>query len=84
MQEKLLRVLETSKFRRVGGETNLTMSVRIVATTNRDPEKVIRDGLSREDLYFRIADFSLKIPALRDRGGEILGLTQLFLNEFNQ
>ena len=79
----LLRVLESRKFRRVGGTQDIEINVRIVSATNRDMSEAIDDGLLREDLYFRIAQFPLKLPALRDRGEDIVGLAQYFLNELN-
>lgn len=84
IQVKLLRVLETGKYRRVGGEKNIATDVRIVAATNRDPEEAIHEGLLREDLYFRIAQFPMRLPPLRDRGDDVLGLSQHFLNRLNE
>jgi transcriptional regulator with PAS, ATPase and Fis domain len=83
LQAKLLRVLELGGYRRVGGETDLQSDVRIIASTNRIPEEAIADGLLREDLYYRVARFPLWIPPLRDRGSDIIGLAQFFLNELN-
>ena len=83
LQVKLLRVLETGKFRRVGGTQDLTMNVRFLAATNRDPETAIRDGLLREDLYFRIAQFCLRMPPLRERERDVAGLAHAFLHELN-
>ncbi len=83
LQAKLLRVLELGQFRRVGGETDQHSDARIIAATNRDPEEAIAEGELREDLYFRIARFPLRIPPLRDRGSDIRGLTAYFLNELN-
>ncbi|MBT8139923.1 MAG: sigma-54 dependent transcriptional regulator [Gammaproteobacteria bacterium] len=83
LQVKLLRVLESRRFRRVGGEKELEMTARIVAATNRDPQEAIAEGLLREDLYFRIAQFPLNIPPLRDRGDDALGLALHFLHELN-
>lgn len=83
-QIKFLRVLETRKFRRVGGEQAISADVRIIAATNRDPEEAIKQNLLRKDLYFRIAQFPLFMPPLRDRGGDIVGLAQYFLNELNE
>jgi DNA-binding NtrC family response regulator len=83
LQAKLLRVLELGQFRRVGGEEDQHSDARIIAATNRDPDVAIAEGLLREDLYFRIARFPLRIPPLRDRGSDIRGLTSYFLNELN-
>jgi len=84
LQAKLLRVLELGQYRRVGGETDQSSDARIIAATNRDPEEAIAAGKLREDLYFRIARFPLRIPPLRDRGGDIPGLATYFLNELNK
>ena len=83
-QVKFLRVLESRNFRRVGGERDVQSDVRIIAATNRDPLEAISQGLLRKDLYFRIAQFPLHMPPLRERGNDIVGLAQYFLNEFNE
>lgn len=83
LQVKLLRVLESRHFRRVGGERELDMTARIVAATNRDPQEAISDNLLREDLYFRIAQFPLNIPPLRERGDDVMGLAQYFMHQLN-
>jgi DNA-binding NtrC family response regulator len=84
LQAKLLRVLETGGFRRVGGETELQAKVRIIGATNVDPEEAVAQGRLREDLYFRVARFPLHLPPLRERGDDIRGLAQLFLTELNE
>ncbi len=84
LQAKLLRVLELSQYRRVGGETDQYSDARIIAATNREPEEAIEQGLLREDLYFRIARFPLRLPPLRARGEDIRGLAGFFLNELNK
>ena len=78
-QVKLLRVLESGEYRQVGGSKLLQADVRVVAATNRDPLKAIEDGLFREDLYFRLAQFPIQVPPLRERGGDIEGLARHFL-----
>lgn len=83
LQTKLLRILETRRYRRVGGETEISVNVRIISATNRDPETAIREGLLREDLYFRLAQFPINLPPLRHRGDDIVGLSQSFLRELN-
>ncbi|MDF1819485.1 MAG: sigma-54 dependent transcriptional regulator [Immundisolibacteraceae bacterium] len=83
-QVKFLRVLESRSFRRVGGEQDVSSDVRIIAATNRDSEEAINQGLLRKDLYFRIAQFPIYMPPLRDRGGDMIGLAQYFLNELNE
>lgn len=82
-QVKLLRVLESGEYRRVGGQRLLHTNVRVVAATNRDPLQAIEDGVFREDLYFRLAQFPLLVPPLRERGGDIEGLARHFLAHRN-
>lgn len=83
LQTKLLRILETRRYRRVGGEAEIAVNVRIISATNRDPETAIREGLLREDLYFRLAQFPIHLPPLRHRGDDIVGLSESFLRELN-
>ncbi len=83
-QVKLLRVLETGQFQRVGGEKDITASVRIVAASNRDPWEAIDQGVLRQDLYYRIAQFSLDLPPLKERDQDIVGLARIFLHELNE
>ncbi len=83
LQVKLLRVLEEGRFRRVGGETDIDSKARIIAATNRVPDEAIEENLLREDLYYRIARFPIYLPALRNRGTDIVGLTNFFLRELN-
>ncbi len=78
-QVKLLRVLESGEFRRVGGNKALQADVRVVAATNREPLKEVTNGHLREDLYFRLAQFPLQVPPLRQRGSDIEGLARHFL-----
>jgi len=84
LQAKLLRVLETGAYRRVGGEADLHSDVRIIAATNREPESAIADNLLREDLYYRVARFPIRLPPLREREGDIAGLTQFFIDAHNE
>jgi DNA-binding NtrC family response regulator len=82
-QVKLLRVLESGEYRPVGTDKALTANVRVVAATNRDPLQAIAAGILREDLYFRLAQFPIQVPSLRDRGDDICGLAQHFLTYRN-
>jgi two-component system, NtrC family, response regulator AtoC len=84
LQVKLLRVLETGTFMRVGTSTPLATDVRIIAATNRSPEKAVTDGRLREDLYHRLNVFPVNIPPLRERGTDIELLAQYFLDQHNR
>jgi two-component system response regulator AtoC len=81
LQVKLLRVLETSQFQRVGGVTPLKVDVRVLAATNRSPAQAVSEGKLREDLYYRLNVFPLQVPTLRERGHDIEVLAQHFLQE---
>jgi len=82
VQIKLLRVLETGRFERVGGEKTLESDVRIIAATNKDLEKEIKDGRFREDLYYRLNVINLKLPSLRERREDIGLLMDRFLLKY--
>lgn len=83
MQAKLLRVLETGRFFRVGGDTEIVARCRIVAATNRHPEQAVADGALRADLLYRLAVFPLRLPALRERGSDIDLIAEHFVEELN-
>jgi DNA-binding NtrC family response regulator len=84
IQAKLLRVLEERRFERVGGTQLIEVDVRIVVATNRDLQKLMQEKLFREDLYFRISAVPITIPALRDRGNDVLMLAEYFLEKFSR
>jgi DNA-binding NtrC family response regulator len=84
LQVKLLRVLEESKFRRVGGNEEITIDARIIAASNRDPMKAIGDGKLREDLYYRLNVFPIDVPPLRDRLDDIPLFAHFFLQKLNE
>ncbi|MEX2115909.1 MAG: sigma-54 dependent transcriptional regulator [Bacteroidota bacterium] len=82
LQAKLLRVLQTKQFERVGGNETITSDVRMVSATNRDLHEEVRNKRFREDLFFRIAAFPILIPPLRQRKSDILVLVEHFLRKF--
>jgi len=84
LQVKLLRVLETGSFMRVGGTQHISSDVRVVAATNREPEKAVADGKLREDLYHRLNVFPIRLPPLRERGTDMEQLAQCFLDDLNK
>lgn len=83
LQAKLLRVLETGQYRRLGGVKDLWADVRIVAATNRDLAQLSRSGHFRADLYYRLSAFTLRIPPLRERLQDVPDLVQHFLAKRN-
>jgi len=83
MQVKLLQVLQDQTFERVGGIKTLQVDARIIAATNRDLLKEIKEGNFREDLYYRLNVVPIKMPPLRERKEDIPSLTRYFLDRFN-
>lgn len=83
LQVKLLRVLETGTFVRVGTSQPIATDVRIIAASNKQPGKAVSDGEFREDLYHRLNVFPIHMPPLRERGGDLEMLAQHFLDELN-
>jgi two-component system nitrogen regulation response regulator NtrX len=81
-QAKVLRVLQESKFERVGGTEPIEVDVRVIAATNKDLEKEIAAGGFREDLYYRLAVIPFHVPSLRDRSEDIPSLARAFVVEF--
>jgi transcriptional regulator with PAS, ATPase and Fis domain len=84
LQAKLLRVLEEQVIRRVGGSRDQEVDVRVIAASNRDLERAVREGQFRQDLYYRLAIISLFLPPLRDRREDILPLVHFFIERYNR
>ncbi len=82
-QVKLLRVLETRTLQRVGGSEDIKVDFRLVAATNRDLARYVAEGKFREDLYYRLNVIDIRLPALKDRPGDIALLVSRFLKEFS-
>lgn len=82
IQVKLLRVLETRTFERVGGTEQISTSARIVAATNRDLRKMVEEGTFREDLFYRLFVVAIRLPSLKERPEDIPLMVQHFIKEF--
>jgi len=83
MQTRLLRVLETRKYYRVGASVEFSSDVRVIASTNRCPLQAVQNGQLREDLLYRLAVFPIDMPPLRNRGRDVELLAEHFLSELN-
>src|ERR1700722_12118513 len=83
MQIRLLRVLETRKYYRVGASVEFSSDVRVIASTNRCPLQAVQNGQLREDLLYRLAVFPIDMPPLRNRGSDVELLAEHFLSELN-
>lgn len=84
LQAKLLRFLETRRFRRLGGVREIGVDVRVIAATNRDLKEAMEARTFREDLFYRLNVFPLRIPPLRERATDVLPLAQVFLEHFRR
>ena len=82
LQAKMLRALQERRVRPVGGREEVSLDIRVVAATNRDPERAVREGALREDLYFRLNVVPVRVPALRERREDIELLAAHFLQRF--
>jgi DNA-binding NtrC family response regulator len=82
LQAKLLRAIQEKRFHRVGGSTQVHSDFRLIAATHRNLLDMVKRGLFREDLYFRIAVFELEVPPLRDRGDDVVLLAERFLERY--
>lgn len=84
LQAKLLRVLQEGKVRRVGGQKEIDVDVRIISTMNQNPDQAFAEGTLRQDLFYRISVVSFELPPLRERKGDIPVLVDHFISIFNQ
>ncbi len=83
MQVKLLRVLDGTSYYRLGGVKKVSVDVRVIAATNRDLERAVEQGKFRRDLYYRLNEFAVEAPPLRERPEDILPLAEYFLRQFS-
>lgn len=83
-QGKLLTLIEKKRFRRIGGVSERTAHVRIIAATNRDLERAVREGTFRSDLFYRLKVFTIELPPLRERGDDICRLAEYFLDRYTK
>jgi DNA-binding NtrC family response regulator len=83
LQTRLLRVLETQRFMRVGGDVEIEVNVRVIAATNRNLRDAVQEGAFRRDLYYRLNVLHLDMPALRERKSDIAVLVRRFITEFS-
>lgn len=83
LQAKLLRILQDGKVRQVGSNREIQIDVRIIAATNHDLEHAVRHGTFREDLYYRLETFQIRVPSLRERGDDLDLLAARFIDLFN-
>ena len=84
LQPKLLRVIETQSFRRIGGIADIHIDVRVIAATNTNLKALVDEKEFRDDLYYRLKVMEIILPPLRERGDDVLLLAKLFLQEFNK
>lgn len=84
MQTKMLRVLQEKEFERVGGSKPIKTDVRIIAATNRDLDSAMADGSFRSDLFYRLNEYTISLPPLRDRGNDITVMTEFFFHTYAQ
>jgi len=84
IQVKLLRAIQFKEFERIGGKETVKVNVRIIAATNKDLEKAVREGIIREDFYYRINVFPIYVPPLKDRKEDIIQLADFFLLKYSK
>jgi len=83
LQAKLLRVIQEKEVERLGGKVAVPLDIRIIATTNREMKKEVKEGRFREDLFYRLNIFPLTLPPLRERGTDIVYLAEAFMQKFS-
>jgi transcriptional regulator with PAS, ATPase and Fis domain len=84
LQSRLLRALEERTFRRVGGEGEVAFDAHVIAASNRDLRAEVDAGRFREDLFYRLTGYTIKLPPLRERGNDIFMIADHFIEEFNK
>jgi len=84
LQVKLLRVLQERKFYRLGGTKEISVDVRVIASTNKELEQLVEEGKFREDLYYRLNVAKITLPPLRERGEDVLEIANTYIKEFNR
>jgi len=84
LQAKLLKVIEDKAFRRIGGNEEISVSVRIIAATNAELDVLVEEDSFRQDLYYRLNVVSIIVPPLRDRGTDVINIANYFIKQFNQ
>jgi two-component system nitrogen regulation response regulator GlnG len=84
VQSKVLRVLQSQQFERVGGNQTITTDVRVIAATNRDLEKMVEEGTFRSDLYYRLSGFTIQLAPLRERPEDLVPLLENYLTVFSR
>ncbi len=84
LQTKLLRTLEERKIRRIGGTTDISIDIQLIAATNQDLGKLVEEGKFRKDLYYRLKVIEINVPPLRERKEDILPLAKYFMQQYNK
>lgn len=84
VQAKILKAIEEKKIRRVGGIDPIDIDVRIISAVNEDPRKAIKEGMLREDLFYRLSVVQINIPSLKERRKDVKLLTNYFIDEYNR
>ena len=84
LQAKLLRAIQERVIDRIGGKQPVPVDIRLLATSNRNLEESVKKGEFREDLYFRLNVINIALPALRNRPGDILPLTEMFIKKYSE